>query len=212
MAYATSTPKTYPAQQWRMPPLSTVFLCDDCKRRTLGEMLDGVADEDLPKNDEDVLMVLERYGADWTSPIVTYSFMQREEALAALDDSDRYQNAREGFTGIADMHWAYDYLVNETIGQFVATHMPDAHGWASSSYSVTSLDGNDGQAYRVELDIPTSAQDCWVTFEIAIPTYETEPMVLFFQAIRSGVGDDAETSYVCHGLDGEWQATGQVDD
>lgn len=80
MAYATSTPKTYPAQQWRMPPLSTVFLCDDCKRRTLGEMLDGIADESLPKNDEDILMVLERYGADRSSPIVTYSFMQRDEA------------------------------------------------------------------------------------------------------------------------------------
>lgn len=86
----------------------------------------------------------------------------------------------------------------------MATHLPDAHDWTVSSYSVTSLDGNDGQAYRVEVDIPTSAEDCWVTFEIAIPTHETEPMVLFFNAIRSGCGDNEETTYVCEGLDNEW--------
>ena len=46
-----------------------------------------------------------------------------------------------------------------------------------------------------------------MSFEIAIPTYDTEPMVMFFHAIRSGMDDDGETTYTCRGLDGEWKAT-----
>lgn len=64
---------------------------------------------------------------------------------------------------------------------------------------------DDGQAYRIEADIQTIAQDCWVSFEVAIPTYDTEPMASFFQAIRSGMGDDGETTYVYDGLSGEWR-------
>ena len=76
---------------------------------------------------------------------------------------------------------------------------------------MTCLDGDDGQTYRIEADIPTSAQDCWVSLEVAIPTYDTEPMVLFFHAIRSGVGDDGVT-YTCEGLEGEWEASEPEDE
>lgn len=85
--------------------------------------------------------------------------------------------------------------------------VPDAHDWEDALYRVTSLDGDDGMVYRVEMDIPTSAQDCWVSFEIAIPGLDSEPMALFIQGIRSGVGDDEETTYVCNGLDGDWVKT-----
>lgn len=196
--------KPYPAQAWRMPPLSTVWVCDDSVQRTLGEMIAGMEDGFVPKNDEDVLMVLERFGCDWTSPIVTYSFMQRDKAMDALTDSDRYQKTANQHLGCSDLRWVHDALVNATIGEFVQTHLPDAHDWENASYRITSLDGEDGQAFRVETEIPTSEVDCWISFEIAIPTYETEPMVLFFQAIRSGKGADAETTYVCRGIDGAW--------
>ena len=85
------------------------------------------------------------------------------------------------------------------------THLPDAHDWVRLPYRASSLDGQDGMVYRVETDIHTSAQDCWVSFEVAIPTYEAEPMVLFFNAIRSGGDSDEESTYVCNGLDGEWE-------
>ena len=99
------------------------------------------------------------------------------------------------------------HLVNETIVEFVLRHLPDAHDWEDGIYRVTSLDGNEGQAYRIEADIPTSAQDCWLSFEIAIPNLDSEPMVLFVQGIRSGTDNDEVTTYVCNGLDGEWMET-----
>ena len=110
MAYATLTPKPYPAQEWRMPPLSTVWLCDDGCQRTLGEMIEGTGF--VPKDDQEVLMLLERHGCDWTAPIVSYSFTQREEAVAALGDQNRYRNADRKDVRYEGMRWAYDYLVN----------------------------------------------------------------------------------------------------
>ena len=212
MISETKTCKAYTANYWKMPPLSTAFLCDDGRRRTLGEMLEGVADEDLPKDDNDVLMVLEAYGCDWTHPIVTYSFMQLDKALTALNDPNRYMAAREQHVGISDMRWAHDALVNKTISEFVTTHLPDAHDWTSLPYRVTGLDRQDGMAYRVEAEIPTSAQACWLSFEVAIPNLDSEPMALFVQGIRSGVGDDEEITYVCEGLDGDWVETQPEDD
>lgn len=204
--------KPYPAQAWRMPPLSTVWVCDDSVQRTLGEMIAGLEDGFIPKNDEDVLMVLKRYGCDWSSPLVTYSFTQRDEAVAALGDPDRYRNVTREEAAYTGVRWTYDDLVNATVSEFVTRHLPDARDWEGDTYNVTSLDGNEGQAYRVEIDIPTSADECWVSFEIAIPTYETEPMVLFFNAIRSGTEGNEETTYVCEGLDGEWKETGPEED
>lgn len=198
-----NTSRPYPAQNWRMPPLSTVWLCDDGCSRSLGEMIEGTGF--VPKDDQDVLMLLEQHGCDWTSPIVAYSFMQRDEAIAALGDPNRYLGVSMRDAEFGGMRWTYDSLVNETISAFVVSHLPDAHGWEGGTYSATSLDGNDGQAYRIEADIPTSAQDCWVSFEIAIPAYGIEPMVPFFHAIRSGANRDEETTYVCEGLDGEWE-------
>ena len=102
------TCKPYPAQAWRMPPLSTAFLCDDTVFRTLGEMIAGCGDGFVPKSDEDVLMVLDRYGADWTSPVVTHSFMQRDDAVAALNDPNRYQETKDRFAGYKGMRWTFN--------------------------------------------------------------------------------------------------------
>lgn len=133
--------------------------------------------------------------------------MQRDEALAALGDTDRYKGNAERFEGYRRMRWTYDDLVNEAIAEFVLRHHPDAHDWEDGTYSVTSLDGNDGQAYRVEMGIPTSEQDCWLSFEVAIPNLDSDPMALFVHGIRNGIGDNEMTTYVCEGLDGEWVET-----
>lgn len=38
---------------WRMPPLSTAYLCDDGKVRTNGQMLEGISIEVLPHDEID---------------------------------------------------------------------------------------------------------------------------------------------------------------
>lgn len=81
----TKMSKPYPAQEWRMPPLSTIYLCDDGVHRTIGEMLEGIEEDLIPKNDEDFLFMLDMFGADWTGPCITFSPSQREEALQVLD-------------------------------------------------------------------------------------------------------------------------------
>lgn len=53
-------------------------------------MLEGVADECIPQDDTDLLMLLDCFGADWTKPITSYGFMQKEEAVAELNDLRRY--------------------------------------------------------------------------------------------------------------------------
>lgn len=115
MSDSSNTNRPYPAQAWRMPPLSTIWLCDDGCERTLGEMIAGLGDGAIPKCDEDVIEVLDRYGADWTSPVITSSFMQRDEAVAALSDPNRYQESEDCLIGYKRMRWAFDYLVNDTI-------------------------------------------------------------------------------------------------
>ena len=125
--------------------------------------------------------------------------------------ADRYSGMAKYDATYKSVRWVYDDLVNATVSAFVMRHLPDAHDWEGGTYNVTSLDGNDGQAYRAEIDIPTSSYECWLSFEITIPTYETEPMALFIQGIRSGTDGDEETTYVCEGLDGEWKEAEPVE-
>lgn len=105
------------------------------------------------------------------------------------------------------MRRAYDYLVNETIATFVLSHLPDAHGWEGGTYRMASLDGDDGQTYRIEVDIPTSAQGCWASFEVAIPIYGPDPMPLFFSAARSKKDGSEDITYVCEVLNDKWRET-----
>ena len=58
---------------------------DDGCKRTLGEMLEGIEEDLIPKSDEDFLFLLDMFGADWTGPCITFSPSQREEALKVLD-------------------------------------------------------------------------------------------------------------------------------
>jgi hypothetical protein len=67
---AIETRKPYPAQAWRMPPLSTAYLCDDGKMRTVGQMLEGISVELMPRDEVDFDLLLFSYGVDWTHPLV----------------------------------------------------------------------------------------------------------------------------------------------
>jgi hypothetical protein len=102
------------------------------------------------------------------------------------------------------VRWVHDDLVNHTISKFVSKWLPDAHDWENSCYNVTSLDGREGMVYRVEMGVPTSGEDCWISFEIAVPNLNDEPMVLFFQALRSGIRDAEVTTYECTDIDSGW--------
>lgn len=55
---------------WRMPPLSTAYLCDDGKMRTVGQMLEGISVELMPHDEVDFDLLLFSYGVDWTHPLV----------------------------------------------------------------------------------------------------------------------------------------------
>lgn len=55
---------------WRMPPLSTAFLCDDGRTRTVGQMLEGISIELMPHDEIDFDMLLFSYGVDYTNPVV----------------------------------------------------------------------------------------------------------------------------------------------
>lgn len=55
---------------WRMPPLSTAYRCDDGRTRTVGQMLEGISVEMMPKDEVDFDALLVAYGCDWTHPLV----------------------------------------------------------------------------------------------------------------------------------------------
>ena len=43
-------------------------------------MLEGIEEDQIPKNEEDFLFMLDMFGADWTGPCITFSPNQREES------------------------------------------------------------------------------------------------------------------------------------
>jgi hypothetical protein len=54
---------------WRMPPLSTAYLCDDGRMRTVGQMLEGVSLEPMPHDEVDFDTLMACFGCDWAHPL-----------------------------------------------------------------------------------------------------------------------------------------------
>lgn len=104
------------------------------------------------------------------------------------------------------MGWKHDELARRTIAEFVVNALPDAHDWEDLDYSVTTLDGEESQVHRVEVDIPTSAYDAWLSFEIVDAREMGEPTVLFVHGIRSGTDGEEADTYNCYSLEGRWEA------
>lgn len=83
---------------------------------------------------------------------------------------------------------------------FIEKALKDAHDW-EDSLRVVSDEGR----WHVEADIPTSAQSCWLDFDIVnSPDGLT---VENLQALRSGTGLDARSVYTWDELKGAWQLT-----
>ena len=57
------------AMGWRMPPLSTAYLCDDGRMRTVGQMLEGVSVDLMPRDEVDFDTLMVCFGCDWTHPL-----------------------------------------------------------------------------------------------------------------------------------------------
>lgn len=53
-----------------MPPLSTAHLCDDGRMRTVGQMLEGISIELMPRDELNLHTLLFAFGVDWTHPLV----------------------------------------------------------------------------------------------------------------------------------------------
>lgn len=101
------------------------------------------------------------------------------------------------------VHWAYQNLVERTVRDFVARALPDAHDWEDGPYRIAGIDGGRGDAFRVEVDIPTSAEDCWLSFELARANDLDEMAVYLLQGLRSGRDGDAQT-YEWRDASGAW--------
>ena len=54
---------------WRMPPLSTAYLCDDGRLRAIGEMLEGISVDLVPHDEVDFDLLMMCFGCDWTHPL-----------------------------------------------------------------------------------------------------------------------------------------------
>ena len=54
---------------WRMPPLSTAYLCNDGRLRTLGGMLEGLPIDLMPHDEVDFDLLMACFGCDWTDPL-----------------------------------------------------------------------------------------------------------------------------------------------
>jgi len=98
------------------------------------------------------------------------------------------------------LRWQHERLVEETVDWFCCNKMPDAGDWEDGYYRLTDVvpDEPRGQAWRVEVDIPTSVKgfDCWLMFVIVEPsTSDRAPYVRDISAVRSGRGEDRFNTY-----------------
>ena len=81
---------------------------------------------------------------------------------------------------------------------FIKRALRDARDWESGLRIVSG-----GRRWHVEADIPTSAQSCWLDFDVVErPDGLT---VENLQALRSGTGLDASNVYAWDEHKGAWQ-------
>jgi hypothetical protein len=81
---------------------------------------------------------------------------------------------------------------------FIVRAIRDAHDWEDNLRVVP-----DEGCWHVETDIPTSAQSCWLYFDVI----ESQDgfSIDSLQALRSGTGLDASSVYVWDEGKGAWQ-------
>lgn len=89
-------------------------------------------------------------------------------------------------------------LAESYVRTFIKRALRDAHDWEDNLRIVS-----DGQRWHVEADIPTSAQSCWLDFDVV---ERPEGLTIEnLQALRSGTGLDASNVYAWDEHKCAWQ-------
>ena len=105
------------------------------------------------------------------------------------------------------MRWVHESLVEGTVTAFCAAEIPDAGDWSESEYDIRYevLAEPDTEAWRVEVDVPTSAQDAWLDFRIVERRGIEGATVEDVHCVRSGRGEREAETYVWSEAAGEWE-------
>jgi len=106
------------------------------------------------------------------------------------------------------MQWMHERQVEETVGWFCRRAVPDAHDWHDATYDVQQLAKVDGRAWRVEVDIPTSADDVWLDFVVEDPS-EGQASVSTVHAVRGSRHANNDTTYVWDDAGSAWSILGE---
>ena len=106
--------------------------------------------------------------------------------------------------------WIYQRHVDETVGWFVRTALPDAvPGWEGLPWRVEEMGRTENRGFwwTVAVDIPTSVKGmaCWLSFHVVEPGGEVrESYVELVHAVRSGLGEHEFDVYVWDNHEGMW--------
>lgn len=115
-------------------------------------------------------------------------------------------------------NWVFQEEIDETVGWFVSTALPDAlPGWEGLPWSMDAMSWFDDRSrwWTISLDIPTSVRgmECWMSFMIVRPCGSNrECYVDEVKAIRSGLGDHVSDTYVWDDHEGMWVLAPDDDD
>ena len=113
--------------------------------------------------------------------------------------------------------WVYRGHIDETVGWFVRTALPDAEpGWEDLPWSVEEMgrSDDDGRWWTIAVDVPTSVdgRDCWLSFRVVEPGGELrQAFVRDVHAVRSGRGEHETETYVWNDGEGVWVASIEFD-
>lgn len=100
--------------------------------------------------------------------------------------------------GVRTMPTTAESYAKSFVRAFIERAIRDAHDWEDGIRIVP-----DEGRWHVETDIPTSAQSCWLDFDLIESSdgFAIESL----QALRSGTGLDAGSVYVWDEGKGAWQ-------
>jgi len=105
------------------------------------------------------------------------------------------------------MQWRYQEAVELTVGRFVERAVPDVGGLERAVFDAVPVTASDApEAWHISAFIPTSAQECWLEFDLlahdaAADSWEARDL----QALRGSRNPDDPTTYRWNDVDGVWE-------
>jgi hypothetical protein len=109
------------------------------------------------------------------------------------------------------MEWVYQDVVVETVDWFARRAIPDSGDWHGESYRIQQVAMIGGSAWRAEIDIPTSAEDAWLSFTIEASDETGETSVSDIGCVRGGRGEHFYETYSWNDNSGEWAVIDLLD-